>query len=380
MRFLHTSDWHLGRRFHNVRLIEDQAHVLYQLLDQVRDSSLDAVIIAGDIYDRAVPPPEAVELLDEVLTKLVDEIGVPTIVIAGNHDGAERLGFGSRLLRERGLFIAGTLNQGIEKVTLSDSAGPVHLVPIPFAMPELVRQWAEEAELRGYEAAMKTLVARALKKLPAGERSIAVAHAFVAGGQECESERALSVGGSGQVSASVFEGFDYVALGHLHRPQSVGAKHIRYSGSLLKYSFSELDHKKSISLVEMDKDGQVQIEELELSPLRELRAVQGCLEDVLRAAEQDPNSDDYILAVLEDREPLLGPMAKLRQVYPRVLHIERPHFGAATMPGLQKGDHRKMSTLDLFGTFWKHAKGEELDEARLALLSEVIGSSQEQDS
>lgn len=371
MRFLHTSDWHLGRLFHNVYLTDDQAHWLEQFVELVRDTTVDAVIIAGDIYDRAVPPAPAVALLDELLSKLVLDLQVPTIIIAGNHDGAERLGFGARLLKDRGLHIAGTLQQGLAKITLEDAHGPVHIVPIPFAVPELVREWAQDSELRGQEAAMKALVAHARAGLPKNERQIAVAHAFVAGGQESDSERALSVGGSGQVSRSVFEGFDYVALGHLHRPQNVGEA-IRYSGSPLKYSFSEIAHEKSVSLVEMDVGGRVQITEVALRPRRDVRAVQGKLAEVLAAAEEDKNRDDYLLAVLEDNEILLNPMAKLRRVYPNVLHIERPHFGAATMNMGGRGDHRKLSTLDHFASFWKEAGNDELGEARRKVLVEAI--------
>jgi exonuclease SbcD len=376
MRFLHTSDWHLGRLFHNVHLTDDQAHVLAQFVELVRESEVDAVIIAGDIYDRAVPPAAAVELLDDVLSQLVLELKVPTIVIAGNHDGPERLGFGARLLKERGLYIAGTLPQGLARITLEDAHGPVHVVPIPYAVPEVVREWAKDEEVRGHQAAMQALITHARKGLPKGERQIAVAHAFVAGGEECESERALSVGGSGQISTSLFEGFDYVALGHLHRPQNVGSEKVRYSGSLLKYSFSELAHSKSVSLVEMDKQGRVEVTELPLTPRHDLRSVTGTLEEVLSAAGDDPRKEDYLLAVLEDDEVLLNPMAKLRTVYPNVLHIERPHFGAATMGASTQGDHRKLSTLDLFGSFWKNAGKDALDEPRLKVLAEIIKESE----
>ncbi len=372
MRILHTSDWHLGRLFHNVHLTEDQAYVLEQFVDLVRSSNLDAVIIAGDIYDRAVPPAAAVELLDEVLSTLVLDIKVPTIVIAGNHDGAERLGFGARLLKERGLHIAGTLKQGLEAITLQDEHGPVQVLPIPFAMPELVREWSGDEEVRGHQAAMKALVTHARKDLRKGERSIAVAHAFVTGGEESDSERALSIGGSGQISTSLFADFDYVALGHLHRPQSVGSPKIRYSGSLLKYSFSEIPHKKSVSLIEMDAAGEVALSEIELSPRRDVRSIKGKLDEILKAASEDESRDDYLLAILEDDEVLLNPMSKLRSFYPNVLHIERPHFGSATMGSSARGDHRKLETIDLFKSFWKEAGRDELSDAHCQVLAELI--------
>lgn len=345
--------------------------MLDQFVQLVRDTEVDAVIIAGDIYDRAVPPAAAVELLDNVLSRLVLELKVPTIVIAGNHDGAERLGFGARLLKDHGLHIAGTLKQGLEKITLLDAHGPVHVLPIPFAMPEVVREWAGGEDLRGHEAAMKALVAHVRRDFDPGDRHIAVAHAFVAGGEESDSERALSVGGSGQISSSLFEGFDYVALGHLHRPQNV-SEAIRYSGSLLKYSFSEIEHQKTVTLVEMDAKGAVEISELALQPKRDVRSVVGSLEQVLAAAQSDTQKDDYILAILEDPEVLLNPMAKLRQVYPNVLHIQRPFFGSATMGSSPKGDHRALSTLELFASFWKEAGRDELGEEHRKVLAAVI--------
>lgn len=372
MRFLHTSDWHLGRLFHNVHLTEDQAHVLEQLVELIRGAKLDAVIIAGDVYDRAVPPSAAVELLDDVLSQLVLDIQVPTFVIAGNHDSPERLGFGSRLLRERGLHISGTLGQGLACSQVRDAHGPVHIVPLPFAVPEVVREWSGDPDVKGAEQALAALIASGRGQVPTEERSIAIAHAFVAGGTESESERSLSVGGSGQVSASQFDGFDYVALGHLHRPQKVGAKHIRYSGSLLKYSFSEIDQPKSVSIVDMDAQGGVSIEEVALTPRRDVRAVEGTLEEVLARAPADLNKDDYLLAVLTDRMPLLNPMAKLRKFYPNVLHIERPHFGASTGEGLSAKDHRKMAPLDLFNLFWKQAREGELGDDRRRVIEKAL--------
>lgn len=372
MRFLHTSDWHLGRILHNVHLTDDQAHVLEQFVEIVRDTEVDAVIIAGDIYDRAVPPAAAVELLDEVLSRLVLDLKVPTIVIAGNHDGPERLGFGARLLKERGLHIAGTLQQGLKSIPLEDEHGLVHVVPIPYAMPEVVREWAKDADIRGHQAAIKTLVNYARQDLPSSARQIAVAHAFVAGGEESDSERALSIGGSGQISTASFNGFDYVALGHLHRPQNVGSEKIRYSGSLLKYSFSEVAHTKSVSLVEMDMHGGVTVSEIPLQPRRNLRSVQGTLQEVIAAAVDDPYKEDYIQAVLEDDDVLLNPMAKLRQVYPNALHVERPHFGAATTGAAARGDHRKLSTLELFSNFWKESGKETLEEPHRQVLVELI--------
>src|SRR3954464_6712037 len=254
MRFLHTADWHLGRLFHGVHLTDDQRHVLNQVVEIARDSRPDVVLVAGDIYDRAVPPPEAVELLDEILSRLVIELKLPVVLIAGNHDSPGRLHFGSRLLAERRLYVTGHLPARCEALVLEDAHGPVSFYAIPYAEPSTVRQCLECPEVTDHNAAMAAILARVRENCPVSPRSVIVAHAFVAGGQECESERPLSVGGAGTVDVSCFAGFDYVALGHLHRPQKIHCPGglVQYSGSLLKYSFDEADHSKSVTLVEMD--------------------------------------------------------------------------------------------------------------------------------
>ena len=272
MRFLHTADWHLGRSFHNVSLIEDQAHVLRQLVDLAKDAEVDAVIVAGDVYDRAVPPPDAVSLLSDVLGELALGLGIPVIMIAGNHDSAERLNFGAQLLARSRCHIFGRLGAQPDHVVLEDAHGPVHVLGLPYAEPSVVRE-RTGADLHTHDAAMAHLAAAAAANVPEAERSILVAHCFVAGGSESESERPLSVGGAGNVSAAAFEPFAYTALGHLHRPQAAGPN-ARYSGSLLKYSFSEVDHEKSVSLVELDAAGAATVEEVSLTPRRDMRLIE----------------------------------------------------------------------------------------------------------
>lgn len=377
MRILHTSDWHLGRLFHRVHLTDDQAHVLEQFVELAREERPDAVLIAGDLYDRAVPPPEAVELLDDVLTRLTAELGIPTFAIAGNHDSAERVGFGARLLAQRELHIAGTLGQaGV--VTLKDAHGEVDFVSVPYAAPEVVRSAFGDETIRGHEAALRAQLA-AIAATGSGRRRVAMAHAFVEGATTSESERPLTVGGTGSVDASVFEGFDYVALGHLHRPQQI-APGVRYSGSLLPYSFSEVGYEKSVSLVELDANGVVQVREIELAPRRRVRVLEGLFEELLAAAP----SEDYLLVRLEDREPVLDAMARLRRRYPNTLLVERDKLASASGRSLSPGqDPRRMDTLDLFARFYRDvvgAEGEEekiLDEADRALVAEAIAAARE---
>src|SRR4051794_34974326 len=282
LRFLHTADWHLGRLFHGVHLTDDQRHVLGQFVDLARDTKPDVILIAGDIYDRAVPPPEAVELLDEVLSRLVIDLKVPVVLIAGNHDSPGRLHFGSRLLAGRRLYVTGTLPrspQSCEPLVLCDDHGPVHFYAVPYAEPATVRSCLGCDELPDHDAAMRALLTQIRSTHPPAARAVLVAHAFVAGGTGCESERPLSVGGAGTVAPDAFAGFHYAALGPLHRPQSLNGGSLRYSGSLLKYSFDETAGGKSVELVEMAADGSCRCETFPLTARRDVRRIEGLLED-----------------------------------------------------------------------------------------------------
>ena len=362
MRFLHTADWHLGRIFHGCSLIEDQAHVLDQFVALVREAKPDAVLIAGDVYDRAVPPAEAVSLLDDTLSRIVLGEGVPVVMIAGNHDSPDRLGFGARLLAAHGLTIAGRIDAVQPGVGFDDAWGRVVVHPLPYAEPAAVRD-ALSADISGHEAAMAALLERVRAVHPAGARSVLLAHAFVAGGAESESERPLSIGGSGALDAVLFTGFDYVALGHLHRPQRAGADHVRYAGSLLKYSLSEADHAKSVSLVELGAPGELKIEHIPLAPRRDLRRVSGTLDEVLAAARSDAAREDYVFASLNDRGALLDPMTKLREAYPNVLGCERTVLANAGEVGVAAVRARKLDMRALFGDFYREVAGDALDPA-----------------
>lgn len=356
--------------FHARSLLEDQAWVLDQLLALVRDLRPDAVLIAGDVYDRAVPPPEAVALLDDVLARIVVDAGVPVVMIAGNHDSAQRLGFGARLLTARGLHVAGLAGREAACVTLSDAAGEVRIYALPYAEPAAVRD-AFGVELPGHEAALAARLDAIRASHPAHARSVVVAHAFVIGGEASESERPLSVGGSGAVAASVFDGFDLVALGHLHRPQTFNER-IHYAGSLLKYSLSEVTHAKSVSLIELAGDGTVGIEPIALSPRRDLRIVEGQLADLLAQAAADPRRDDYIHAVLTDAGALLDPMARLRQGYPNALALERAVLTRSGEAGAAGQRLRQLDTGELFADFFKEVAGEALDEDKRRVLNQLL--------
>jgi exonuclease SbcD len=356
MRFLHTADWHLGRLFHQQHLTEDQAFVLRQVLDIARDRSVDAVVIAGDVYDRAVPPPEAVSLLDDTLSELVLRLKIPTILIAGNHDSPERLAFGSRLLAGQGLHVFGEPAASPSPVRLEDKYGAVDFYAAPYAEPVLVRERLECPDALDHERAMREVISRILASRAGDSRSVFVGHAFVAGATTSDSERPLSVGGAGAVGTSNFRKFAYAALGHLHRPQALGGGSVRYSGALLKYSFDEVGQQRSVTVVDMDAAGGCRIEEVALSPRRDLRVIEGTIRDLLRVVPPSDERDDFVLARLLDRQLILDPIGKLRQIYPNVLAVERFMTGTAGdrgTPVVPVG----LSYEDLFASFFTEVTG-----------------------
>jgi exonuclease SbcD len=353
-------------------LTEDQARVLEQLVTLIRDWKPHVVVVAGDVYDRAAPPAEAVALLSETLARIVLDLKVPVIMIAGNHDSPERLQYASPLLAREGLYMVGDLTADPVAVTLRDDHGPVHFYALPYAEPPLVRERLGDASLTDHNRAMRALIDRVRAAHPVGERSVVIAHAFVAGSTESESERPLSVGGSAAVEPGVFRGFDYVALGHLHRPQRAGADYIQYAGSLLKYSFSEADHQKAVTLVELNEQGLSRLEQVFLAPRRDVRVIKGRLAEILRAGATDPRRDDYLLVDIVDTDAILDPMGKLREVYPNVLHLERSGLLAAGSQAAGARDYRKLRDSDLFAAFYRDVTGEDLSPKQAAAYAKVV--------
>ena len=372
MRFIHTADWHLGRILHQVHLTQDQAAALDQLELLVRESKLDAFLISGDIYDRAVPPPDAVSLLDDFLSRMVLGLKVPVIIIAGNHDSPERLEFGARLHAAGGLHLAGRVPADALFVELHDRSGPVRIYALPYAEPAFVRERLASDEIRDHDCAMRALTDRIRAAHPAAVRSILAAHAFVAGGEESESERHLTVGGAGTVSPACFDGFSYAALGHLHRPQSCGGDRIHYAGSLLKYSFSEANQPKSVNVVEMDDCGECSLERIALTPRRDVRRIRGTLKELLNGPACGESREDYIMATLTDTEPVLDAMGKLSAVYPNILHVDRTYLSSGGEGGGTGADRRRLSEGDLFSAFYSQVTGEELTEEGKKTFAETV--------
>lgn len=367
MRLIHTSDWHLGRYFHGVHLTDDQSYVLEQFCDLVKEERPDALIIAGDIYDRAVPPTDAVALLDETLSKILLDYRVPTILIAGNHDSADRLHFGSRLLARAGLHVYGVPSCETRPLVLADAYGEVAFLPLTYAEPSLVRA-VYEAEVYGHEMAMQCMLAQMMPYVPKGARTVAIAHAFIAGGEESESERPLSVGGTGSISPKIFEPFSYTALGHLHGPQRAGSDSVRYSGSLMKYSFSEVNQQKGVQLVEIDGQGSVSTKHIALSPKRDMRIAEGYF-DELMAGE---GSSDYTAVRLLDKVPILDAKGRLEKKYPYLLQLERSSYEVKDTHEAVLAARTKMSEAERFAVFFKAMTGEDMTDEQKTCLAETI--------
>ncbi len=373
MKFLHTSDWHLGRQFHNVSLLEDQRYVLKQLIDYLKNNVVDAVIVAGDVYDRSVPPTVAIELLDEVVSSICTDLNIPMIMIPGNHDGAKRLGFAAKQMKGAGLHIISDFEQMMTPVVLkSDQAGDVAFYGMPYNDPEQVRHHYQNS-VTTHDEAHQFLCECIKAQRDTSQRHVLISHCFVDGAMESDSERPLSIGGSDRVNHEHFADFDYVALGHLHQPQKKGEEHIRYSGSLMKYSFSEQHQKKGMTLVELNDAGFVAAEHIPLSAPHDMRIIEGELDQLLEQGKTDPSAHDYLLVRLHDKHAILDPMEKLRKVYPNVLHLEKP--GMLIGVDQEMGRARlARGEMDMFRDFFLEAKQEPLSEQQESAMAEVIQS------
>ncbi|MDR6123947.1 exonuclease SbcD [Bacillus sp. SLBN-46] len=371
MKFIHTADWHLGKLVHGVYMTENQREALEQFVAIVAEEKPDAVVIAGDLYDRSVPPTDAVELLDEILFKINVELKTPVVAIAGNHDSAERLSFGSSWYKHSQFYLSGKLTNSFKPVHING----VNFYLVPYAEPGVVRQLLEDETIHSHQEAMKALIGKMEESLNPNEPNVLVGHAFVLGGQTSDSERVLSVGGSGCVGAELFEPFSYTALGHLHSPDAINHSKVKYSGSLLKYSFSEAKQRKSISIIEMDEKGNFTHRYRSLTPRHDMRELEGHLEQLL-----DPHFyekelvHDYLKVTLLDEGALIDPINKLRQVYPNVLHLERK----IDITDLKKKQSfsairsEKKSELELFEQFYSEITTSDFTSDKKAVMAEII--------
>ncbi|MFJ9041694.1 exonuclease SbcCD subunit D [Streptomyces sp. NPDC102406] len=373
MRILHTSDWHLGRAFHRVSMLDAQAAFIGHLVATVRERGVDAVVVSGDVYDRAVPPLAAVELYDDALHRLA-ALDVPTVMISGNHDSARRLGVGAGLIGRAGIHLRTEPGRCGDPVVLPDAHGDVAFYGLPYLEPALVKDEFGVVKA-GHEQVLAAAMERVradLAQRPAGTRSVVLAHAFVTGGAPSDSERDITVGGVAAVPAGVFDGVDYVALGHLHGSQ-VLSERVRYSGSPLPYSFSEADHRKSMWLIDLDAEGAVTAERVDCPVPRPLARVRGDLADLLADPDLTAHENSWVEATLTDEVRPDDPMARLTERFPHTLSLlfeprrtdARPE---ATYAERLKGrdDH------EIAEDFVTHVRGAGPDEDERALLRAVI--------
>ena len=372
MRLMHLGDLHFGKMVNGFLMIEDREFVLEQIKQYIQTYRPDAVMLAGDIYDRSVPPARAVALYNQFLKDLLIELKTPVLAIAGNHDGAELIDFGHELFEAAQYYVAGNFTKTIKKVRLQDDAGPVNFYLLPFADYAVVREALNHPEIKSLNDAMKAIME--VNPIDSTERNVLITHAFVVGGEapeQSESEKKLVVGGKESVDATLLEHFDYVALGHLHRTQRVNSDKIRYSGSLLKYSFSEEHYHKSMTMIDLDAEGEISIELLPLKPRRDMRTITGKLDELLTL--EDEGQEDYLRVILTDEGELLEPMAKLRQVYPNVMLLElERRFSEFKGSQLSASARQTKSTEELFADFYEHHRGESLHEAGKQVIEQTI--------
>lgn len=371
MKLIHLSDLHLGKRAGGFSMLEDQQYILAEILRIIDGQRPDAVLIAGDVYDRPVPPAEAVALLDGFLTGL-SRRGLETFLISGNHDSPERVAFGGRLMAASGVHVAPVYGGHVEPVTLEDSWGPVNIYLLPFVKPAHVRRFFPEREIASYTDALAAAVEA--MEVDTRQRNVLVTHQFVTGAERCDSEE-LSVGGADNVDVSVFDPFDYVALGHIHGPQQAGRPTVRYCGTPLKYSFSEIGHRKSVTVVELGEKGQITVDTVSLTPLRDMRELRGTyqaltLRDFYQGA---PWQGDYIHAVLTDEEDVPDAARKLRLVYPNLMKLD--YDNTRTRAGLQLEDGAedlRRSPLELLEEFYEKQNGQPMGEEQRSFARELM--------
>ena len=371
MKLLHLSDLHLGKRLNEFSLVEDQKYILNQILDIVDREAPDALVIAGDVYDKAVPSVEAVGLFDDFLVRLAEK-RLPVFVISGNHDSPERISFGSRLLEASGIHLSPVYGGQVEPITLQDEFGPVHFYLLPFVKPIHVRRFFPEEPADTYSQALSTAISHLA--LNPRERNVLVTHQFVTGALRSDSEE-ISLGGADHVDSSVFQDFDYVALGHLHSPQNCGSEHIRYCGTPLKYSFSEAGDEKSVTIVELGEKGCLSIRTAALKPLRELVELRGSFEELTSREFYEGTSwqEDYTHLTLTDEEDIPDALGKLRLIYRGLMKLDydnaRTRFnGEITGEALQ----RAKSPLELFADFYELQNNRPMTAQQLVFLEELI--------
>ena len=370
MKFIHLSDLHLGKRIYDYNLLEDQKYILEEILKVIDDETPDAVLIAGDVYDKSIPSTEAVELLDEFLFRL-SRRKLEVFLISGNHDSPERLAFASRLIASTGIYLSPVYDGAVKPIVLTDEHGPVNVYLLPFIKPAHVRRFNPDIQIDSYNEALRVAV-EALH-IDQSERNILVTHQFVTGAVRSDSEE-ISVGGTDNVDAAVFAGFDYVALGHIHSPQNIGSERIRYCGTPLKYSFSDAKQEKSVTIIEIGEKEDLSVRTVPLHPLRDMREIEGTYDELTyRPNYEGTNVEDYIHITLTDEEDVPDAIGKLRNIYPYLMYLDYNNSRTRSegmLSDLEDIEHK--SPLVLFEEFYEQQNGRPMSDEQKAFTREIM--------
>ena len=376
MRFLHLADLHIGKRVNGFSMIEDQKFVFEQVYNVIENEKIDGIIMAGDIYDKPVPSAEAVKLFDEMLTRLVS-MDLPIFVISGNHDSAERIGFGSDILSVAKVYMSRVYNGNLQKIELEDAYGKINVYLLPFIKPATVKNIYKEAEIKDYDEALAYVLSQ--EKIDETKRNVIVSHQFVTGAMRSESEE-VSVGGLDNVSVENYDAFDYVALGHIHRAQQMGRESARYAGTLLKYSFSEENHNKSMTIVDLKEKGNIEIKEIPVKPLHDLKTIKGKFNEITSEEfYKELKKEDYYRAVLTDEDDILNAIGKLKSIYPNLMSMEYDNTRTrsySVIDNVETGESK--SPLDYFEEFFEKQNGRKMSEKQRNYLLEILGEAREE--
>ena len=371
---MHLADLHLGKRVNGFSMMEDQEYILNRILEIMEEEQPDGLLIAGDVYDKSIPPAEAVRLMDDFLTAVAAK-HVPVFLISGNHDSAERVAFGHQLMQGSGIWISPVYDGTIRHHTLEDRWGEVNIYLVPFLRPSVVRSFFPDVEIEDYTDALRTIIEDL--QLDTSERNVVLAHQFVTAAgalpETCDSEQ-LSVGGLDRVDGSVFSPFDYTALGHLHGPQRVGSETIRYAGSPLKYSFSELHQKKSVTVAELREKGETEIRQIPLQPRREMTELRGTFEEILAEARKkgEPQTDYYHM-ILTDETDVVDALSRLREYYPNIMLLDYDNRRTRSQKEVEQLDRVEERTPgELFAALYEQQNGQEMDSDRKEYLDGLI--------
>lgn len=370
MKFMHLSDLHLGKRVNEFSMLEDQDYILKKILAIIQEEKPDGVLIAGDVYDKSIPSVEAVGLLDDFLRKLA-KAHIQTFIISGNHDSPVRLAFAAELIEPSGIHISSAYDGKVRPISMQDDYGTVNIYMLPFVKPAHVRNFFPEENTESYTEAIRTAISH--MEIHEEERNLLITHQFVTGAQRSESEE-ISVGGTDNVDASVFQAFDYVALGHIHGPQQIGRESIRYCGTPLKYSFSEAGHHKSVTVLELREKGNLNIRTIDLLPLHDMRELKGTYEELTNRKNYEGTAvDDYLHITLTDEEDILDAIGKLRVIYPNLMKLDYDNQRTRENTVITTADDIEQKTpLELVQDFYEQQNNQAMDKEQTAFVSGLI--------